>query len=45
MSKFERTKAKFIDDVQFANDCLTGRAGNIFVRSLRGIALFPRFWV
>ena len=42
MSNSKRTKAKFIDDVQVTNDCLTSRAGlNLFARSLRDIGLFP----
>jgi hypothetical protein len=42
MSNSKRTKAKFIDDVQVTNDCLTSRAGlNLFARYLRGIGLFP----
>ena len=42
MSNSKRTKAKFIDDVQVTNDCLTSRAGlNLFARYLRGIGFFP----
>ncbi|MDY0177502.1 MAG: IS1380 family transposase, partial [Lentisphaeria bacterium] len=42
MSNSKRTKAKFIDDVQVTNDCLTSRAGlNLFARYIRGIGLFP----
>ena len=42
MSKRKSNKARFIDDVQVTNDCLTGRAGlNLFARYLRGVDLFP----
>ncbi|MBU1248942.1 MAG: IS1380 family transposase [Proteobacteria bacterium] len=42
MSKQKCNNPKFIDDVQFTNDCLTSRAGlNLFVRYLRGIYIFP----